>query len=243
MRKLAIAVALLAAILPLDTTALEMSKAPMVRKRISWRAGRSELKPSLGWTLSDRYFHNFIVSAGYNYHLLNWLALGANVGWAFPIKTSFAENVEAEKKQEGMSFPIPASHLGFLGDIHVEVGDSGKFMFWGKAAMAYDFHFILGVGLLQVRWNSEASARFEEREKMAGFKFSPKAGLGFRLFMDKGVALTLDFIDHMAFMHTAAEVSANYESYTFPKEVSFVHNVAAMLSFSIMMPYDTDYED
>lgn len=243
MRKLALIILLVMAAPYAEALAQDMSSAPMVRQRITWRTGRSELKPGLGWTFNDRYFHNIIANIGYDYHLLDWLAFGANVGYAFPVMTGFAEEVEAQKKQEGLSFPIPATHLGLLADAHVELANGGKAMLWGRLAVAYDFHAILGIGLVQVKWNSEAENRLENTEPAAGMKLSPKVGVGMRIFLDKGVAITLDVIDHMAFMHTAAEVSLDNKSYTFPKEEKFVHNFAGMLSFSIMMPYETTYED
>lgn len=243
MRKLALLALLLLLSPSMEALAQEMSSAPMVRHRITWRTGRSELKPGMGWTLNDRYFHNVIVNLGYDYHLLDWLGVGANVGYAFPIKTGFAEDIETQKDQEGLSFPIPATHLGLLADAHLELADGGKAMLWGRTAVAYDFHLILGIGLLQVLWNSEAENRLDSTEPASGMKLSPKAGAGIRIFLDKGVAITFDIIDHMAFMHTAAEVSADNKSYSLPAEEKFVHNIAGMLSFSIMMPLETTYED
>jgi outer membrane beta-barrel protein len=243
MRKLAMIALLLFLSPSVEALAQEMSSAPMVRHRITWRTGRSELKPGLGWTFNDRYFHNVIVNIGYDYHLLDWLALGANVGYAFPIKTSFAEDIETQKKQDGLSFPIPATHLGLLADAHIELADGGKAMLWGRLAVAYDFHLILGLGVLQVNWNSEAENRLSNTEPGAGMKISPKVGAGIRIFLDKGVAITLDVIDHMAAMHQAAEVSADNLTYTFPTEEKLSHNFVGMLSFSIMMPSETTYED
>ena len=243
MRRMILVIMVLLVLVPMPVLAQDMARAPMVRNRITWRTGRSELKPAIGWTLNDRYFHNIIINAGYTYHILDWLGVGANVGYAFPIMTGLAKNIEAEKKQEGLSFPIPASHLGLLADAHVELSDGGKAMLSGRASMAYDFHLILGFGVVQVKWNSEAESRLDSEEKAFGFKPSPKVGLGFRVFLDDGVAITFDIIDHMAYMHTAAKVSEDYQSYTFPRNETFIHNVSAMLSFSIMMPYLTGYED
>jgi len=224
----------------------DMSGAPMVRRKITWRTGRSELRPSLAWTVNDRYFNNFIIGLGYNYHFLDWLAAGANVGWAFPIKTSLADSVEEQKKTDTFSFPIPASHFGLLADAHVELSPgTGKFMLWNQIAVAYDFHAILGIGTVQVRWNSDAEARFGGQEEDAGgFKLSPKVGLGMRVFLDRGIALTVEVVDHMAYMYKAAEVTADGKHYTFPKEdPEFCHNLAAVLGFSIMMPFETGYEE
>jgi len=250
MRRVAALVLLAALLAPSVGWSQDMEKAPMVRRQITWRAGRSELKPSFGWTINDRYFHNFLVSMGYNYHLLNWLALGANVGWAFPIKTGLAENIEKEKAdvEKGMSFPIPASHLGLVADARVELGGMfGKTMLMGRTTVAYDMHAILGFGAVQERWNSAAASRLknEDKQPMAGIKPSPVVGLGMRFFVDRGVAITLDVVDHMAFMYSAADVSADNREYTIPdaNDAPLAHNVMAMLSFSIMMPTETTYEE
>ena len=221
----------------------DMSSAPMVRSRLNWLEGRSELKPSLGWTLNDAYYHNFIINMGYAYHVFSWLGVGANVGWAFPIKTSLAESIEEQKKQEGPSFPIPATHLGLMGDVFLEASFGGKFMLLGKLARAYDFHVLAGVGVTQVRWNSEAAGRLKFEEPNNGFKMAGTFGAGVRIFLDKGVALTFDIIDHMSYMHSIALVSEDLKAYTLPVEEKLTSNIAAMLSFSIMMPYDTVHED
>jgi len=233
----------LCVLMPMAAEAQDMGKAPMVRKRITWRSDRSELRPSLGWTLNDRYFHNFIVSAGYDYHLLDWLSVGGSAGWAFPIKTGLAKNIEEENSMEGFHFPIPATHLGLLADVHLGFAYGGKAMFWGRQAISYDFHLTAGVGVLQVRWNSEASSRLANEEPAAGMKLSPKIGIGMRVFFDRGFALTLDLVDHMAAMHSAAEVSEDLRVYTFPKEENWLNNIAAMVGFSIMMPYETTHEE
>lgn len=248
MRRAACILLLLVLLLPAAAWGQDMESAPMVRRRINWRSGRSELKPTLGWTLNDRYFHNFIISVGYNYHLLNWLAFGANVGWAFPVKTGLAERIEKEKSVEGMSFPIPASHLGLTADLRVEIGGIfGKTMFMGTTTLAYDVHGILGFGALQERWNSAASARLtnEELQPASGIKASPVAGIGVRVFVDKGLAVTLDVVDHMAFMYRTARSNSDGFTFTIPDaaDAPLVHNPMAMLSFSIMMPAEITYEE
>jgi len=221
----------------------DMASAPMVRSRINWLEGRTELKPSLGWTLNDAYFHNFILNLGYAYHIFDWLGVGANVGWAFPIKTSLAESIEEQKKSPALSFPIPATHLGLIADAFLEFTWGGKFMMVGRVARAYDFHLIVGVGAVQSRWNSEAQGRLKFEEAASGMKLSVNTGAGVRIFLDEGVALTLDIVNHSSYMHSIADVSEDLKAYTLPAEEDLTMNIAAMLSFSIMMPQETTHED
>ncbi len=227
-----------------------MDKAPVVRSQINWRSLRSELMPRMGVTLNDAYFRNFIISLGYNYHATNWLSFGANVGWAFPIKTGLAQNVEDEKSEAGKSFAMPATHLGLVADAHVGVTPLfGKFLLFGNTALAYDVHFNFGAGVLQVRWNSELPTSFDAEDTMA---FGPALGGGIRLFVDRGVAVSIDIIDYLAETNMAAvrdEAQPLSECQVRPLDcyqvgpAEWTHNVTAMLSFGIMMPYETTFGD
>lgn len=213
----------------------DMDDAPVVRRQLKWRAGRSELMPRFGITANDPYFRNFIVSLGYNYHLNNWLSFGVNAGWSFPLKTGLTENVEQEKSLPGKSYSMPATYLGLVSDVHVGlVPFYGKMLLFGNTALAYDFHVLIGAGFIQVRWNSEAAHKISAEDK---FAVAPTFGAGFRLFVDPGVAVSLDVVDHLALMNVNA-----LPDYTVPGE-EWTHNVAVMLSFSIMFPYQLSYEE
>ena len=227
-----------------------MDKAPVVRSQINWRNLRSELMPRMGVTLNDAYFRNFILSLGYNYHATNWLSFGANVGWAFPIKTGLTKNVEDEKSEIGKSFAMPATHLGLVADAHLGVTPLfGKFLLFGNTAVAYDVHFNFGAGVLQVRWNSELPTNFEAEDTLA---FGPALGGGIRLFVDRGVAVSIDIIDYVVESNVSAvrqEGKSLSDCQARPLDcytvgpAEWTHNVTAMISFGIMMPYDLTYEE
>ena len=170
-----------------------MDKAPVVRSQINWRNLRSELMPRMGVTLNDAYFRNVIISLGYNYHATNWLSFGANVGWAFPMKTALAKNVEDEKSEDAKSFAMPATHLGLVADAHVGLTPIfGKFLLFGNTAVAYDMHVNFGAGVVQVLWNSELPTTFDAQDSVEP---GPVFGAGIRLFVDRGVAVSIDIID------------------------------------------------
>lgn len=228
-----------------------MQDAPVVRRAINWRAERSELMPQLGTTFNDQYFKNVILALGYNYHATNWLSFGANVGYAFPLKTSMSENIETEKSEKGSSFIMPATHLGLVADAHIGlVPFYGKMLLMGDTAVAYDFHATVGFGVLQVLWNEDLPSSFNAED---GFRSAPVFGGGFRVFVDRGVAINVEVLDYFATMHVVAERDPDQKAsecktrpldcYRVPASMDWTHNVMALVSFSIMMPYDLSYEE
>ncbi len=210
-------------------TAPDMNDAPVVRKRLQWREGRSEFIPGVGITLNDRYFNNFILGVGYAYHVNNWISFGANVGYGIPIKTSLSEDIEREKSAPGASYAVPATHLGLLADVHVSVIPIyGKLLLPGGLALAYDFHVFGGGGLMQVVWNADAIDRISAEDQ---WELSPHFGAGFRFFVDSGVAISLDIIDRLAATYTATRADSSIP----PEE--WTHSIALMLNVGIFLPY------
>jgi outer membrane beta-barrel protein len=232
---------------PLDGLAQDsMANAPMVREKIQYRAQRHEVKIGLGSTINDRYFYNFVLNLGYDYHFLDWLAAGVNIGYAFPIKAARTKEIEEEKKvvteSSTREFPMPATHLGMLADAHVLVSFGGKLMAMNKAAVPFDFHIMVGIGVLQTKWNEAAEANFKDEPK-DDWLMSPRIGIGFRLFLAKGVSIAADIVDHMAYQYTVAGVDHATYDYCItgkqcePKaEREWKNNVAAMLNVNVMFP-------
>jgi len=239
-----------------------MAGAPVVRRQINWRAERSELMPQLGLTMNDPYFKNILVGVGYNYHATGWLSFGANVGYAFGIKTSLTEDIESEKSgveyenedgelAKGPSFAMPATHVGLLADAHVGIVPLyGKMLLMGEKALAYDFHLTGGFGLVQVLWNSDLPSSFDAVDE---FRTGPVFGGGVRLFVDDAVAIGIDVLDYFVTMHVVAEKDPDraftecrerpLDCYRVPDEMDWTHNVVAMVSFAIFMPGELTYEE
>lgn len=210
-------------------TSPDMNSAPVVRKQLEWREGRSELVPGVGITVNDRYFANFILSMGYSYHVNNWISFGANVGYGIPIKTQLSQDIEREKSSPGASYAVPATHLGLLADVHVAVVPIyGKFLLPGGLALAYDFHLFGGGGVMQVVWNSDAVDRISAEDQ---WELAPHFGGGFRFFIDSGVAVSLDIIDRLAATYTATRADSSIP----PEE--WTHTIAVMLNVGIFLPY------
>jgi len=179
-------------------------------------------------TINDRYFRNLVLGFGYNYHVTNWLSFGANVGYAVPIKTGLAENIESEKSEMGNSYSVPATHLGLVSDLHVSaIPLYGKVLLLNSVSLGYDFHFMAGAGLMQVMWNTEAIDNIQASDS---FVFTPVFGGGLRVFVTHGVALNFDVIDRFGAMNVAAKGDG-----TVPAE-EWTHNIMFQLGVSIFLP-------
>lgn len=215
----------------------DMSKAPEVKRGIRWRAQRSEISVVIGPTVEDPYFKNLVFSLGYNYHINNWLAVGLSAGYTLPIKTKLAKEIEAERTTPGNSYSIPATYLGFVGDLHMEISPIyGKSMVANAGVLAYDFHILLGAAFMQVLWNEDAKDRVKINTD-GEFAVAPMWGAGTRLFINRMFAITVDVKDYFAKMHTHGN-----SDYDVPKK-SWEHNIAVMVGFSIFLPTEAGYDE
>ena len=214
----------------------DMNKAPEVKRGIQWRTQRSEISVVIGPTVEDPYFKNLVFSLGYNYHITNWLAVGLNAGYTLPIKTKLAKEIEAERTSPGNSFSIPATYLGFVGDLHMEISPIyGKSMVMNSGVLAYDFHILLGAGFMQVVWNEDVKSRIKATE--SEFAIAPMWGAGTRLFINRMFAVTVDVKDYFARMYTHGNTD-----YDVPKK-KWEHNIAVMVGFSIFLPTEAGYDE
>jgi hypothetical protein len=129
---------------------------------------------------------------------------------------------------------VPATHLGLMANAHVGVVPLfGKVLLLGTTAISYDLHLVAGFGMVQVRWNADAASRINAEDS---FKPAPVLGGGLRFFVDRGVAVNFEVLDYLAKMSV---VAPDYEV----QQETWTNNVAALLSFSIMMPSETTYEE
>jgi outer membrane beta-barrel protein len=233
---LTVAVAILTAgVTTAQAESFDMSKAPEVKRGIKWRTQRSEISILIGPTVEDPYFRNLMFSLGYNYHITNWLAVGGTAGYTLPIKTKLGKEIEAERTSPGNSFSIPATHLGFVGDLHMEVAPIfGKSMVVNSGVLAYDFHILLGAGFMQVLWNQDVVNNI--KVDSSNFVVAPMWGGGVRLFINKMLAVTVDVKDYFAKMYTHGT-----SDYDVPKK-SWEHNVAVMVGFSIFLPAEAGFD-
>lgn len=210
----------------------DMKKAPVVRNKLLMRQGRHEINPGFGAIFTGRYYKEFFFTIGYQYHMTDWLALGANGGYALPIKTGLADDVESERSTDVLAFSIPATHLGAMADVHISlVPSSGKLLLFGQP-LQYDFHMNIGAAALQVLWNKDAASDVPANDE---FVIAPMLGGGFRLFLTQGVALSLDMTDYFAQMYVAAPVEADNKIVV--PERTWTHNLSAMLTVNIFLPY------
>ncbi len=210
----------------------DMKRAPAVRNRILLREGRHEIFPGISSLVSGRYYHGLVFRLGYRYHITDWFAVGAEGGYALNWQTGLARNIQRERSTETMAFSIPATHLGAVAGAHLSFTPmSGKLLLFNYA-LHYDFHLNIGASGLQVLWNKAAADDVSVGDE---FVVAPMMGGGFRLFLNRSMALTLDLTDHFANMYVAAPAGDNNTLST-PSRV-WTHNMMATLSLNILLPY------
>jgi outer membrane beta-barrel protein len=211
----------------------DASRAPVLKKAKEWRSARNEVTMTLGDTLTTDYYHNLLVSGGYDRHLTNWLSLGAALGYALPIKTTLAGSIEDERGTASKPYEIPATHLGLTAEGHISfIPFYGKQLWRGKRALAYDFHVTLGAGVIQTQWNSDADVNADGE-----FLFAPSAGVGFRFFIKDNVALRLEVRDHLARMTTHADRLGNVQ------DAQWENLVMLNLGISVFIPSEVVHEE
>jgi len=211
----------------------DMRKAPVVRNKTLMREGRHEIAPGLSSLFNGRYYHAIVFHAAYRYHITDWFAVGAEGGHALSWKTGLANNVESERSTEAMAFSIPATQIGAMGNVHLAFTPKvGKLLLFGRHALHFDFHMNVGASALQVKWNEAAADSVSVGNE---FAIGPMLGGGFRLFFNRGLALSIDMTDHFVNMYVAAPTDSKNVVST--PERAWTHNMMATLTLNIFLPY------
>lgn len=201
-----------------------LADAPAVRHQNYLRLGRHELTPSLGITMGQTYSTDMLVSAAYQYHFLDYLSAGIQIGYGVTsFKTGVTDSVEAEALGDNEeSVVVGRSGLGLvlLGKVDF-VPLAGKIVLFDRFLGYADFHISIGGGT--------ATSRFYNWEDAPGFTDSFRGllmvGGGFRYFPVKLISLNFDVQDLMVFdrpvVSTKASEIAPTHSPTFFFGVSF----------------------
>ncbi len=168
--------------------------APAVRHQNLMRKGRHELTPSLGVTLGKSYVTNLMFQAGYQYHFLDWLAAGLEIGYAgVGFKTSLTKNIEEQGRriEDPNTYAVARSGLGLMALAKLSVVPyGGKLVLGGKHLGYADFHINLGVGL--------ATISYKDWENHPGsMTVGVLVGGGVRYFPIKLLSINLSVNDYM----------------------------------------------
>ena len=206
-----------------------LANAPVVRRLLQHRAGRSELAVQFGSTIGDTYMRNLLPGLRYDLHLYDWLNVGADFAVGIPVQTQMAKDIEAKVQKANVDFTMAASNLKFLGGAHVGVSPlTGKFVAFGALPLAFDVHVNLSVGIASIGGDPVVAS---------GISVAPGVSGGVRLFLTNVVALNLD-IGELLVKRTLA-VDRNGKA----PGAQFSGNTMATFGLSFFLPAQTQRAD
>jgi len=207
-----------------------LADAPVVRRLLQHRAGRSELAVQFGSTIGDAYSRNLLPGVRYDQHLYDWLAVGAEIAAGIPVETETASHIGTIiKARVNDSFTMSASTLKFLGSAHVGVAPlTGKFVAFGALPLAFDVHLNLSFGVASVGGDPVVAS---------GISLAPGVAGGVRLFLTRIVALNVDVGE--IFIKRTLAVERNGKA----PGAQYSGNTIATLGLSFFLPAQTQRAD
>lgn len=219
--------------------AVDLGGAPVIRKPLQYRKGRFSVSPVIGTTVGDPYWTSMLLGASADYHILDWLAIGIDFRYALGFTTPLLDQIESELaaarevgEDSGEADVITVSRIDWLVTANLQlIPIYGKFSMFDALEVAYDLHFIAGVGYAGTVAFPESSPP-RQIGKTDG-SVVPMFGVGFRLFFTSWFAVNLEVRDYLVQMVRAVPEYPN--SASIPGK-SFEHNLAVSLGFSFFFP-------
>ena len=234
---------------------VDLSGAPVIRRPLEWRKGRFALSPVIGVTVADPYWTTMLIGASVDYHILDWLAVGADFRYGVGFTTGLLDRIEGEitaakaadlkavdpaaptpTETEGEADVLTVERLDWLVTANVQlIPVYGKFTLFDTLEMAYDLHFFAGVGYA-------ATKRFPEDSKVrqgaaSGGGVAPMFGLGVRIFVIRWFAVNIEFRDYMVEMVRAVP---RYSGGGKVPGAEFEHNLSLSMGFTFLFPTEID---
>lgn len=167
-----------------------LENSPVNRRALQYRASRHELSGMFNMTVGDPYTHNWMPGVRYNYHILEWLAAGANIMFGIPSQTDTSAQVQAKTKTLNDQFVMEQSSIRYLASAHVQASPLvGKFLAFGVLPVQFDVHATLSIGLAGLTGDSTIDA------KQGPFSIAPGVGGGVGVFLSKSVAVNLELTE------------------------------------------------
>lgn len=161
----------------------------VVRRNSLYRAGRQEIGATFGMSLGDPYVRNLLPGARYDFHLTDWIALGAQLMVGVPIDTAMKAQIADKVSKHNETFTMETSRLGLIIGPQASVAPlSGKFMVLGFLPAQFDFHVNLGAGIASTPGIVTTAAG----SPPPSIGVAPWVGAGGRLFLSRVIALTVD---------------------------------------------------
>lgn len=171
-----------------------LTDAPAVRYQNLMRKGRHELTPAFGVTVGKSYVTNLMFQAGYQYHFLDWLSAGLEIGYAgVGFKTALTKNIEEEgrRTEDPNTYRVARSSLGLMALAKMSIVPLGGKLVLGGRYLGYaDFHINLGVGLATINYK-------DWENPPGGMTVGVLVGGGVRYFPIKLMSINLSINDYM----------------------------------------------
>jgi len=184
-----------------------LENAPAIRHRYELREGRFELGPSFHVSLNRSLRNAVLFGVRLQYHINDFLAVGADVGFGVSWDAVLAGELE-DRYNAGAAIPAGLtyqdlkdrfSELQLVGDIRLTFTPfAGKMAIFGKLFVAYDFYVFGGFGFGLTKNNSDNFSVDDEVDATnAGFNPGIAWGIGFKLFFTNFFAVGFEFRDVM----------------------------------------------
>ena len=171
---------------------------PAVRHRYELRAQRFEIGPSFGFSLNRALRHAFLFGARLQYHLTDYLGLGADIAAGVGADTGLAGELEsrttpAQWSQRHDRF----ADIRLAGDVRVVFTPfAGKVALFSKFFFNYDFYLFSGFGFALTRNNFDTVSEADDVDAAnEGFQPGFAWGFGMRVYITHYFALALELRD------------------------------------------------
>jgi outer membrane beta-barrel protein len=214
---LSLLAALLVTLAPLAAQAQRKSPledAPAIRKRVELRETRFEIGVGFSSTVTQDYFHSFMLGGRLAFHLNDWLSIaGFGAAAVANSETGYQERIIETLPPAGQPMSVPREPTqdvaqGSMQKIKAIVGGqlefapfTGKYSLFGKIFAHYDFYIFGGGGLMDVEPANASvcsAARPMSYCGVTGFKPGAQAGLGLHSFFNQWLALNVEVRDFVA---------------------------------------------
>ncbi len=173
---------------------------PAVRHKLELREGRFELGLSTGISLNRMVRNALLVGVKLEYHLNDWLSVGADVGYGIGFDTGLSSEIAGayESKPEWETMKKRFSDIQLAGDIRVAFTPfSGKFSLFSKLFLNYDLYGFAGLGLAMTKNSGDYSGDDDVNAANEGFRLGPAFGIGMHVFFLKFFSMGIELKDIM----------------------------------------------
>jgi len=181
---------------------------PAIRHRWEMRKGRFELGPSVGFSINRALRQAILVGAKLEYHLNDWLSLGADFGYGINLDTGLTTELKNQCEgtcmgpayyPDGTEKSFDAhkerfSNIQLAGDVRVAFTPiSGKMGLFSKLFVGYDLYAFAGLGLALMSNKYDGPSEIDGITQ--GFRVGPAFGFGMHLFMTKYFSMGVEIKD------------------------------------------------